>query len=90
MVKDLRDDRTVDLEGSVRRQRGRPVTGNAMTPAQRQAARRERLRAQGMETITVDISSVAADKLRQFVEFKDFTLGQIVDRLIVQQLARKR
>jgi hypothetical protein len=61
-----------------------------MTAAERQAARRERQRAQGIETITVDVSSAASAKLRQFVEFKDLTLGQVVDKLIMQQLARKR
>lgn len=93
MAKHVADDKTIDLVtpgAGVVRQRGRPVTGTALTPAQRQKARRERLRAAGEEEITVKVSAEVAAALRKFVEFKDLTLGEALTKIMHDRLLRKR
>lgn len=89
-MKDLKDTLTVDPADPVRRQRGRPPTGEALTPAQRQAARRARLKASGKETLAVEIDSDVLARLREFVEFKDLTLGEVVSKILRDRLLRKR
>lgn len=72
------------------KRRGRPPTGFAMTGAERQRLRRERMRAAGKETLTVDVDVDVVERLRQFVEFKDMTLGEVVSRVLRDRLLRKR
>jgi hypothetical protein len=84
------DDVTSDLPG-VPRRRGRPATGNAKNAAQRQAARRARLAAEGKESLTVDVSADVADALRALVRFKaDEDMSKAVDRILRSYLLRKR
>lgn len=90
MTKQIEDIRTGDLLGGAIRQRGRPATGKAMTVAERQAARRAKLAAEGKTTLTVDVSVEVVDALAAFVKFKDESAGQVVERLIRTQLMRKR
>jgi ATP-dependent Clp protease ATP-binding subunit ClpA len=85
-----KDDKTRDLLGGAIRQRGRPVTGSALTPAQRQARRREKLKEQGVGVLTVSISVDLLDRLDEFVRFKDVTKDAVVERLLRGQLMRKR
>lgn len=86
----VKDDKTRDLLGGAIRQRGRPATGNAMTPAQRQARRREKLKEQGVGVLTVSISVDLLQRLDEFVKFKDVTKDAVVERLLRGQLMRKR
>jgi hypothetical protein len=84
------DSRQVDLLGGAIRQRGRPVSGKAMTGAQRQAARRAKLATQGKTTLTVEVSIEVAEALAAFVKFKDQSKDAVIERLIRSQLMRKR
>lgn len=89
-MKQLEDDRTLDLLGPNTRGRGRPPTGKAKSAAERQRQRRERLRAAGEEFLTVHIDANLLDGLRAYIQFKDLTPDQVIDRLLRQQLLRKR
>jgi hypothetical protein len=83
------DHRQLDLVSSANRQPGRPATGVAKTAAERQAARRERLAKKGKGVLTVEVSQEVIDALDKFVQFKDVTKGQVVDRLLRGALLRK-
>lgn len=85
-----RDTRQGDLIAGFIRQRGRPRTGGAMTAAERQKARRERLRASGVGSLTVDLPLEVIEALNKFLQFKDETQDQLIERLLRQQLLRKR
>lgn len=90
MTKQIEDTRTGDLLGGAIRQPGRPATGKAMTGAERQAARRARLASQGKLTLTVEVSAEAFEALVNFVQFKDMSKDQVIEKLIRTQLMRKR
>jgi hypothetical protein len=85
----IKDVVTGDLPG-VPVRRGRPPTGKALTAAERQARRREKLAAQGKVSSTVVISKEVQQALANFVEFKDVSLGDVVDRILRGYLLRKR
>jgi hypothetical protein len=70
--------------------RGRPASGQAMSGAERQRLRRERLKDQGRETVTFDVDADVAAALRGFVQFKDETLSEVVSRMLRDRLLRKR
>lgn len=89
-MKQIDDNKTIDLLCSVKRPRGRPSTGNAMSGAERQKLRRERLRAAGEEVITLTVSLEVADALRRSVKFKDLTLGEAFNKIVYDRLIRKR
>lgn len=91
-MKDDKDTLTLDLADApaVRRQRGRPADPNAMTHAQRQAKYRAALRAAGKGEIKVIVSHEVQEALAKFVEFKDMTLGDAVDKILRDRLLRKR
>lgn len=89
-MKDINDTATVDLAGDFKRPRGRPASGTSQTPAERQKAYRERLRASGKQDLSVIVSADVAEALRKFVEFKDENLGQVVERILRDRLMRKR
>lgn len=89
-MKQLEDDRTLDLLGPNKRGRGRPATGKAKSAAARQRQRRERLRAAGEEFLTVHIDAALLAGLKAYIQFKDLTPDQVIDRLLRQQLLRKR
>lgn len=89
-MKQLEDNKTLDLLGPIKRGRGRPATGVAMSPAERQRQRRERLRAAGQEFLTVHIDAFLLAGLKAYIQFKDLTPDQVIDRLLRQQLLRKR
>ncbi len=90
MVKQIEDKLTTDLLGGAIRQRGRPSTGQAMTGAERQALRRERLAAEGKTTLTVKVSLDVVHALARFTHFKDETKDEVIERLIRTQLMRRR
>lgn len=91
-MKALNDNHTIDLiDGhGVTRQRGRPATGTAMTGAQRQEARRQKLASEGKGVLTVEVSLDVIDALNAFVRFKDETKGSVVNRILRDRLLRKR
>lgn len=89
-MSNVKDSVTRDLLGGAIRQRGRPVTGNAMTAAERQARRREKLREQGVGVLTVSISVDLLERLDEFVRFKDVSKDAVVERILRSQLMRKR
>jgi hypothetical protein len=84
------DVRQIDLLGGAIRQRGRPATGKAMSAAERQKARRDRLRASGVGSLTVELPVDVLDGLNKFLQFRDETQDQLIERLLRQQLLRKR
>ncbi|MGK5013597.1 hypothetical protein [Janthinobacterium sp. MDB2-8] len=88
-MKQKTDLNTLELPG-VRRPPGRPPKPDAMSGAQRQAARRARLRANGVAQLSVDVPSDVLDALTKFVEFKDMTKGEVVARVMRDRLLRKR
>jgi hypothetical protein len=89
-----KDDVTMELPGVAKRQ-GRPVTGKAMTAAERMKAMRERKKADGLEQVAFFLSKDEADALRGYVkrrsaDVEEMTLGDAVGRIVRDRLLRKR
>jgi len=78
----------IELPG-VRKQRGRPATGAALTAAERQAARRQRLREAGQVPVTFMVPAELAKRLDDFLQFKDETKDHAMTRAL-QAFLRKR
>ncbi|WP_156116749.1 hypothetical protein [Massilia sp. 9096] len=73
------------------KRRGRPSTGNALSDSQRQARRREKLAAEGKAILPpVVVRQDVQHALEKFIEFKDMTLGDAIDRIVRDRLLRKR
>ena len=79
-----------DLFSPIKRGRGRPPTGVAKTSAQRQKDRRERLRDDGKAFLTVHVDAQVLAGLKAYIRFKDITPDQVIEKLLRQQLLRKR
>lgn len=88
-MKQVEDTKTVDWV-LPNRPRGRPPTGVAMTAAEKQKARRERLKASGVEPVTMNLDAEVMEALRNFTKYKDETLGQAASRILRDRLLRKR
>lgn len=84
-----KDELTMELPGVVRRP-GRPPTGKAMTAAEKKAASRARLAAEGKVPLNVNVSIEVLEALRKLVQFKDESQGDAVDRILGAYLLRKR
>ncbi len=89
-MRQAEDDRTIDLLEGFKRSKGRPRSGKAKSSAERQRERRQRLAESGFVPLTVEIPKELFDGLAKFVQFKDITKDQVVERLLRQQLMRKR
>ena len=89
-MKHRRDEQEPDLFGPIKRSRGRPATGAAKTNAQRQKERRARLRDDGKAFLTVHVDAELLDGLRAYIRCKDITPDQVIEKLLRQQLLRKR
>ncbi|MBA5687602.1 hypothetical protein [Rugamonas apoptosis] len=90
-MKQVEDTRTLELFDPAKRGRGKPRgPAPAMTAAQRQQARRDRLVEAGKGMLTVEVSQEVIDALDAFVRFKDETKGSVVDRVLRDRLLRKR
>lgn len=97
-MKQIEDTKTLDLLDAVplkvavpKRGRGRPAGPvPALTSAQRQAVRRARLKESGVMALTVSLSADVLAALSKFVEFKDMTKDQVVERILRDRLFRKR
>lgn len=74
-----------------RRGRGRPTTGSALSASARQARRRAKLEVEGKALLPPTVVSLEVQKaLAKFIQFKDMTLGDALDRIVRDRLLRKR
>ena len=89
-MKQLEDKATGDLLDGFKRPVGRPRTGTAMSAADRQKLRRDRLAMEGKGMLTVEVKLDVIAALDAFVRFKDVTKGDVVDRILRGTLLRKR
>lgn len=91
-MKSIDDTKTLELLEiePVKRGRGRPSTGQAMTNAERQAARRARLAAAGERDFTVRLPADVVAALDKFMQFKDLTQSEVIARILRDRLLRKR
>ena len=87
-MKDHNDHKTVEMIPLVRG-RGRPPTGEALTAAERQRQRRARLKDAGLLPLTVNLPADLHEKLSKFLEFKDQTKDEVIERFLRNAL-RKR
>jgi hypothetical protein len=93
-MKQADDNKTIDMLG-LKRGRGKPKGDTpALTSAQRQAARVERLRASGVDFLKVQLPVDVLDALDKFAASKDRakveTKSQVIERLIRSSIMRKR
>lgn len=73
------------------KKRGRPSTGNALSASDRQARRRAKLEAEGKALLPpIVVSAAVKQALTNFIQFKDMTLGDALERIISDRLLRKR
>lgn len=73
------------------RKRGRPPTGNALSASARQARRRAKLEAEGKTLLpAAKVSLEVAEALAKYIQFKDMTLGDALERILRDRLLRKR
>lgn len=85
------DDKTVDFLGEPKRGRGRPKgLVPPKTGAERQKALRDRSLASGRGFITVSLPLEMIDALDAFIKFKDTNKDAVIEKLVRQQLMRKR
>lgn len=85
-----KDDVTQELPG-VPKPRGRPPTGKAKTNAQRSKEKRDRLKAEGKEQISLILSVDVIEAIRKHIEFKDgLTLGDAAEKALRDRFLRKR
>lgn len=97
-MKQTEDNQTCELIGLpsmpvAKRGRGRPVTNPLSVKdqaAERQKARRKRLKASGSEVLTIVVTAEVAAALRKFVEFKDMSQGDALTKILTDRLLRKR
>ncbi len=77
---------------TARGKRGRPASGNALSAADRQRRRLEKLKAEGKALLPqVVVSQEVQQALAKFIKFKDdMTLGDALDRIVRDRLLRKR
>lgn len=84
----VKDDVTGGLPG-VPKKRGRPKSGEARTPAQRQRDYLERLAADGKTSVTMILSVDVVEALQKYMVGKDLTQGEACDKLLRQRLRTK-
>ena len=73
------------------KKRGRKPTGNALSESDRQARRRAKLETEGKALLPpVVVSQDVKHALAKFIQFKDMTLGDALDRIVRDRLLRKR
>ncbi|GJI96186.1 hypothetical protein RugamoR57_29040 [Duganella caerulea] len=90
-MKQVEDNRTLDMIGDLPRRRGRPAGDVApLSAAERKQLQRQRLRDGGKEVLTVVVSREVFDAMHTFLQFKGETQDSLVDRLLRDRLLRKR
>lgn len=73
------------------KKRGRRPSGQALSASARQTRRVEKLEAAGKALLPrVVVSTEVKTALAKFIQFKDMTLGDAVDRIVRDRLLRKR
>ena len=73
------------------KKRGRPPSGQALSASARQTRRVEKLDAEGKALLpAVVVSKEVRMALTKFIQFKEMTLGEAVDRIVRDRLLRKR
>lgn len=80
-----KDDLTAELPG-VPKKRGRPASGQAKTPGQRQKEYLDRLAAEGKTSVTMILSVAVVEALQKYMVGKDITQGEAADKLLRQRL----
>jgi hypothetical protein len=71
--------------------RGRPSTGNALSESARQARRRAKMEVEGKTLLPrIAVSLEVRQALVSYIQFKDLTLGDALDRIVRDRLLRKR
>lgn len=71
--------------------RGRRPTGKAMSASDRQARRRAKLEAEGKRLLPpVVVSQEVQEALAKYIQFKDMTLGDAIEKIARDRLLRKR
>lgn len=88
-MKDAKDNVTIDLEHGARRQRGRPVSPDTPTVAERKATSRALKLAAGRRPVTIDLSLEVIAALKKKAA-KGETQSQVVERVLRNQLMRAR
>lgn len=79
------------IQPSSKKKRGRPSTGKALSASERQARRRAKLKAIGKVLLSPAVVSLEVEQaLEKFIQFKDMTLGDALDRIVRDRLLRKR
>ena len=90
-MKQVGDTKTMDMLPTLKIRSGRPVgLIPAKSAAQRKADQRKRLADSGVRSLTVALDSSVLDALAKFVEFKDLTKSEVVERILRDRLLRKR
>lgn len=92
---DANDNVKIDPTGPLKRPRGRPKGSTpALSGAQREKARSERLKAAGVGFLKVELSHDLLDALDRFAASKDRarveSKSQVVERVLRAYLMRKR
>lgn len=73
------------------KKRGRPPSGKALSESDRQARRVAKLQAEGKALLPrVKVSREVEQALYKYIQFKDITLGDAVDRILRDRLLRPR
>lgn len=71
--------------------RGRPASGTALSAADRQARRLAKLEAEGKGLLPPAVVSLEVKQaLAKFIQFKEMTLGDALERIVRDRLLRKR
>lgn len=86
-MKDVHDSVTSDMHDQPKKKRGRPATGSALSGAERNARYLANL---GGRRMTVTLSKETHAALSEYLERRQTTLSEVVERLIQSQIMRRR
>lgn len=87
----MQDIEHADTRPEPPRKRGRPSTGTALSESARQARRRAKMEAEGKILLPrIAVSLEVRQALTSYIQFKDMTLGDALDRIVRDRLLRKR
>ena len=82
MAKDKNDDKTIDVLTSRQGIKGRPVTGTAMTSAEKQANYRARKQTEQMVNLSVMIPIEQKNEVDQWVKNTGCTMSDVIATMI--------
>ena len=82
---------TMQQPPAIRKKRGRPASGKALSAADRQARRLAKLEAEGKALLPpMVVSREVKLALAKFIKYKDMTLGDALERIVRDRLLRPR